>query len=204
MNGFKKRLQKLHTDGLFLFKPTWPLGPTQISGKILTDKILVRSICILLMLLENHTQCTLYITSVQQISQAMFCNGFRFVYIRYQSGNTKHNTDLGDHVFKLFVKRLNEFSGLAAETEEWQRVLSHENMLFALLINNCSKGAFLGSSNSGIHRNIPSARFIELFFQKLAVYLLNKRRNSRFRREVWCCHVDAAEEIKHFCIFYSF
>ena len=34
--------KKLHTDGSFprLFKPTWPLGPSQISGKALTGKIL--------------------------------------------------------------------------------------------------------------------------------------------------------------------
>jgi len=46
VNGFKRRLQKLHTDGLFprLCKPTEPFGLSQISGEALTGKILVRLI----------------------------------------------------------------------------------------------------------------------------------------------------------------
>jgi len=48
---------------------------------------------------------------------------------------------------------------------------------------------FLGSSNSGIHENISSARFIELFyFQKRERSLPSKRRKRRFRRVLWCCH----------------
>ena len=48
---------------------------------------------------------------------------------------------------------------------------------------------FLGSSNSGIHQNISSARFIELFyFQKRERSLPSKRRKRRFRRVLWCCH----------------
>jgi len=40
VNGFKRRLQTLHTDGLFskLFKSIWPSGPSQVSGKPLTGK----------------------------------------------------------------------------------------------------------------------------------------------------------------------